>query len=811
MATRRVVPQLIQIVAAGICVFLFVYVFPHHYSAAFDLQYNVYALASALAILSNLLLLLVIYRAQSKTVDTVSFCIFLFCIIFWAICEMMQRLCATPEGALFWNSLAPIAWITVALPFFVFAALFSHFEIVLKYSRNIVGLAFTTLLLLFVTFSTNTIVGHDPSQAIMTAWGWSIPNGPYFWIALVWIESLFCSALVVLMHRYRGSQHLVQRRQALLMIVGVLIPLIGGTITDGILPILNINVLPTAVLLTSIMALVVAYAVLRYNLFSFNVASVSFHILEAMNEIVMVLDDTYHIEYVNKRAEELLQVAPQGLLGLTFDSIFPSKDTYTFVRQHLMEPLKAHRLIETKNSEIIATDKRIIPVIISASRIKSEAGENPGYVVVMTDTARIQAIERQNKLLEQAQHSLMIAAAKIKREKINVEHEKAQDEALLSSIGEGMIATDTTGRIQLMNNQAKLMLGWTSTHNPIGKRFDEVARMVDEQGHVIPVKARPFSIARKTNKQVTLNDYYYVRRDNTRFAVAATASPVILKNKVIGIILIFRDITTEKQIDRAKSEFVSLASHQLRTPLATVKWYVELFNKKDRSTLTPKKIRYMNEIGFANQRMIDLINALLNVSRIELGSFAIKPVELNVKTLIETALADLASAINAKKLQFSARYQLNLPMITCDPNLIRIVVQNIVSNAIKYTPDNGKIVMTVSIIREKTSSSSKTVRNTILIKVSDTGYGIPRDQQGKLFTKLFRADNVSKKDTRGTGLGLYITKSILDAIGGSIWFESKESKGTTFFVAIPSATKVVREGLVLEPVNVRTDTHGINV
>lgn len=244
--------------------------------------------------------------------------------------------------------------------------------------------------------------------------------------------------------------------------------------------------------------------------------------------------------------------------------------------------------------------------------------------------------------------------------------------------------------------------------------------------------------------------------------------------KIVGTSSISFDISKEKQIDRAKTEFVSLASHQLRTPLSSINWYAEMLLAGDAGKLNEEQKNFVNEIYKGNQRMVDLVNSLLNVSRLELGTFMVEPEPVNITESAQSVLDELKPSWEAKKLVLKIDYQKNLPIIQADPKLLRIVLQNLLSNAVKYTPEKGRVSLTIGADKQN-----------ILLTVTDTGYGIPAKQAGKIFDKLFRADNVREKDTEGTGLGLYIVKSIIDHAGGKIWFNSQENKGTSFFVQIP--------------------------
>jgi signal transduction histidine kinase len=271
------------------------------------------------------------------------------------------------------------------------------------------------------------------------------------------------------------------------------------------------------------------------------------------------------------------------------------------------------------------------------------------------------------------------------------------------------------------------------------------------------------------------NPFYYIRKNKSRFPASSIVAPVIFNKKIVGAVEVFRDITKEKEIDKAKTEFVSLASHQLRTPLSTVNWYSEMLLTGDVGEVTPEQKKYLEEIYNGNQRMVDLVNTLLDVSRIELGTLVIESKPTDIVKLTQSVINEQSPQIKEKKIKLATSFENDIPLIKSDPKLLRMVIQNLLSNAVKYTPEKGKVGISLSL----------SDRKNVLLKLSDNGYGIPKNQQDKIFTKLFRADNVIGKDTEGTGLGLYIAKSIVEQAGGRLWFESVENRGTIFYATLP--------------------------
>lgn len=384
---------------------------------------------------------------------------------------------------------------------------------------------------------------------------------------------------------------------------------------------------------------------------------------------------------------------------------------------------------------------------------------------------KVEIIEEKNKNLKKAEQSTLKLMKDISEEKIKIE-------ALLESIGDGVISTDNNEVIQVVNHSAETMLGWKAEEMK-GKKFSEIVKVENENNEAVPLKDHPIAQAILTEEKFTsllVHPLYYVRKNKTRFPAAVVTSPVVLNKKISGAIMVFRDITKEWDIDKSKTEFVSLASHQLRTPISTIGWYSEMLLDGDAGKLTKEQQSYMKEIYEGNVRMAQLVNSLLNVSRIELGTLAIETEMTDFSSICDSVVKELALNIKKKEIQLTKEYEEKIPTINADPKLVRIIFQNLLTNAVKYTPEKGEIY--IKITKKGTD---------LLISVADNGYGIPEHQKNKIFTKLFRADNAREKETEGTGLGLYIVKLIIEAAKGKIWFESEENKGTTFYVLMPLA------------------------
>ncbi len=269
----------------------------------------------------------------------------------------------------------------------------------------------------------------------------------------------------------------------------------------------------------------------------------------------------------------------------------------------------------------------------------------------------------------------------------------------------------------------------------------------------------------------------------SRISAFSVGSLIILTLVLLWLFLVSPNIRKSKEIDKAKSEFVSLASHQLRSPLSVISWYSEMLLQGDVGEVTSEQREWICGIRLSSQRMTELVNALLNVSRIDLGTFAITLAAVDIRALAIDVVDEVKVQTNDREQNLSVDIAENLPVFQADEKLLRMVFQNLLSNASKYTQKGGKISLSVRLSN-----------GNIVIAVSDSGIGIPKDQQARIFTKLFRAENAQISGVEGTGLGLYIVKSIIDNAGGSIRFESAENKGTTFVVSLPVNGMKSRDG-----------------
>ncbi len=229
-----------------------------------------------------------------------------------------------------------------------------------------------------------------------------------------------------------------------------------------------------------------------------------------------------------------------------------------------------------------------------------------------------------------------------------------------------------------------------------------------------------------------------------------------------------------KALDEAKDEFVSMASHQLRTPLTSIKGYISMVLEGDAGKISETQAKMLGQAFFSSQRMVYLISDLLNVSRLKTGKFIIESKPVYLPDIVESEITQLIEGANTKNLTLSFTKPKQFPTLLLDEMKLRQVIMNFSDNAIYYTPSGGKITIAL-----------KETPKSVEFTVKDSGIGVPKEQQHKLFVKFYRADNARKARPDGTGLGLFMAKKVIIAQGGSMIFESTEGKGSTFGFSFP--------------------------
>lgn len=351
----------------------------------------------------------------------------------------------------------------------------------------------------------------------------------------------------------------------------------------------------------------------------------------------------------------------------------------------------------------------------------------------------------------------------------------AEADMLFFSIGEGAITTDGHGKITRINKVALEILGF-SAEEVLGKWYPGTVVAEDDTGRVIPNIERAITEAFLSGSPV-FKRMYYRRKNGSKVPVAVTVSPLILNDEPLGAIEVFRDITQETELENSKDEFISIASHQLRTPATVVKQYMGMLLGGYVGDLSEAQRQMLQKAYDYNNNQLYIINDLLKIAQADANK--IHPVRKAIDLV--TLLSEVANSHQASYKDRSMRLHfepaVKSAICSVDPLHIRMVIENLLSNARKYSPEGSSVTLTLS-----------ASLNYKIIRIKDEGIGIAPEDISKLFQKFSRIQN-PESTAGGSGLGLYWAKKLIDLHDGTINVTSEPAKGTVFVVKLPGEAK----------------------
>jgi PAS domain S-box-containing protein len=344
---------------------------------------------------------------------------------------------------------------------------------------------------------------------------------------------------------------------------------------------------------------------------------------------------------------------------------------------------------------------------------------------------------------------------------------------IVETVADGLVIAERDGRLSFANAAAERILG-VPRGAVIQRTYDDAAWGVTTlDGKPFPAEELPVARVLKENAPVYGVELAVRRFDGSRTMISCNAAPLRdAKGSVIGVVASLTDISRRKEVERLKDDFVSTVSHELRTPLSSLRGFAELMLTRNFSL--EKQREFLGIIHDEAVRLTNLINDFLDIQRMESGRqmYEFKPVDLVVILAESVTLFSQGEG----KHQVSLEMPGSLPRIWADPARVRQVVSNLISNAVKFSPEESKV--TVRAFEENGS---------VVTSVSDQGVGIPAEAMGRLFSKFFRAENAAARNIAGTGLGLALVKEIVEAHLGGVRVKSELGKGSTFFFSLPVA------------------------
>ncbi|HSX41145.1 MAG TPA: ATP-binding protein [Candidatus Saccharimonadales bacterium] len=361
--------------------------------------------------------------------------------------------------------------------------------------------------------------------------------------------------------------------------------------------------------------------------------------------------------------------------------------------------------------------------------------------------------------------------------------EQLKADVLMQSVGEGVLVVNANRQIQLFNPAAARITGWDEP-SAQGIDYRLVLNLHDAKGNKIEDRDDPFTASWREGKSTVHTDLTMETKGGHKIAIELSLSPIFDANhKVSGGIALFRDISAEKEIERQRAEFISTASHEMRTPVAAVEGYLSLAMNAAVATVDDRAKGYLEKAHASTQHLGELFRDLLSVTKLEDSGKSDAMEVFDLTKLVKDSSADMAFTAEKKGLevQFSAAEQsvrseravLPIYAVRANPQRIREVVMNLIENAVKFT-SQGSIHITIG-----------GTADTVTVSVTDTGIGISPEDASHLFQKFYRVDNSATRTIGGTGLGLYLCRTIIEIAGGRIWVESKPGEGSAFRFSLP--------------------------
>jgi len=373
--------------------------------------------------------------------------------------------------------------------------------------------------------------------------------------------------------------------------------------------------------------------------------------------------------------------------------------------------------------------------------------------------------KEQVRELKKTSSALLNILEDTEKSRLIAEKEREKTMTVINNFVDGLLIVNEDNVVKIVNKKTEQMFGIRSS-DIIESNFSEW------RSHILFSSVLDLILDTQDNLKMVSKSKIPLKKNQT---IEVSVIALGRQPQAVNYLIIFRDISREVLVQQMKTSFVSVAAHQLRTPLSAIKWSIKMLLDGEEGDLNSEQKDLLFKTYESNQRMIRLVNDLLNVSRIEEGRFLYDIQKTSLRDLIIEVARNHQLIIERKKLKFSFRgARRDFPNVKIDTEKMKLVVQNLLSNAINYTSSGGSI--TINLSQDDDS---------LLFSIKDTGIGISKSQQVHVFKRFYRTENAISMKPNGTGLGLFIARNVIQAHGGKIWFSSKKGKGTTFFFTIP--------------------------
>ena len=591
---------------------------------------------------------------------------------------------------------------------------------------------------------------------------------------ILYVIALLASMFLIaknLLSGYKQADAQKHKTQIKLVLLGLIIAVVVGIAFGVVLPIVAPDtqlddVAPLSIVLFIYFA---AKAIIQVRLYDFKISVaktlaviVNFILITLVYFAVASLLETLVLKESNFVLELILSVIFVSLLIFSYDRLNRATEK-TILKLFIKDSYEAQNLLDELNQEIVK-ESELEDLLINSAQIIQQSMHASSCGFYIRETAYFK--------------SRYIAKGKRKISDNDLEKVRQITPSIRYKVHSTEIEPDSNEE-KILNDILK-----SNKLEILGRLVDTTEYNVAGVGYILLGPKRSGSLYSEQDLKVLeiIANELVIAVENALRLEEIEQFNVTLQKKIDSATKELKMSNEKlKALDEAKDEFVSMASHQLRTPLTSIKGYISMVLEGDAGKINDTQKQMLGQAFFSSQRMVYLISDLLNVSRLKTGKFLIETRSVDLPELVANEIEQLQEGAAAKNITLTYKKPKKFPTLNLDDMKIRQVVMNFTDNAIYYTPNNGKITVEL-----------KETPKAVEFTVKDSGIGVPKDQQHKLFTKFYRADNARKARPDGTGLGLFMAKKVIVAQGGSIIFKSTEGKGSTFGFSFPKS-KVVEK------------------
>ncbi|HZW42797.1 MAG TPA: ATP-binding protein, partial [Dermatophilaceae bacterium] len=435
-------------------------------------------------------------------------------------------------------------------------------------------------------------------------------------------------------------------------------------------------------------------------------------------------------------------------------------------------PVRSTRALRLRSHRILLALPEV--VVIAAATAAMLGGLHTWYDWTIASLAAVAVVVRQSIFSADARGSRASLEAEVEERTDQLQRVNARHERILAAVGEGIVGVDAEGRITFVNVAAGRMLGYKPTAL-VGQ--DACAALCGSLHEHCPLQ-----MVATLGHVITDEQTIYRRNDGSLLPVEVAAGPQETPNGLgrAGVVVAFRDITERQAVEQMKQQFISSVSHELRTPLTSIRGVLEMLSDGDAGDLPEIAHDLIATAQRGSERLSRLVNDIIDVEKLAAGNFSVVPRPTDMPALIGDAIASLEGLAAATGIRL--RFGQLAGRALCDPDRVEQALVNLIDNAVKFSPENG--VVLVSAVPEETQ---------VVVSVRDNGRGIPEDQLATVFERFHQVNATDATEKGGTGLGLTITRSIVERHGGRIWVESAYGEGTRFSFTLPLAPSFAHE------------------